>query len=63
MGTSQSGRFIRTMLLIGFNQNETGSGKAFDAALPHIGGGLLGLNIRFGGARRAIIFAVRRPRW
>ena len=63
MGTSQSGRFIRTMLLLGFNQNETGSGKAFDAALPHIGGGLLGLNIRFGGARRAIIFAVRRPCW
>ena len=48
MGTSQSGRFIRTMLLLGFNQNETGSGKAFDAALPHIGGGLLALNIRFG---------------
>ena len=52
MGTSQSGRFIRTMLLLGFNQNETGSGKVFDAALPHIGGGLLGLNIRFGAPGR-----------
>ncbi len=52
MGTSQSGRFIRTMLLLGFNRNETGSGKAFDAALPHIGGGLLGLNIRFGAPGR-----------
>lgn len=47
MGTSQSGRMIRTMLLLGFNQAETG-GRAFDAALPHIGGGLLGLNLRFG---------------
>ena len=46
MGTSQSGRFIRTMLLLGFNQAE-GGGRAFDAALPHIGGGLLSLNIRF----------------
>ena len=47
MGTSQSGRMIRTLLLLGMNQSETG-GRAFDAALPHIGGGLLGLNIRFG---------------
>jgi Alpha/beta hydrolase domain len=47
MGTSQSGRMIRTMLLLGLNRTETG-GRAFDAALPHIGGGLLGLNIRFG---------------
>lgn len=47
MGTSQSGRFIRTMLLLGFNQNENGAGKVFDAAMPHIGGGLLALNIRF----------------
>jgi hypothetical protein len=47
MGSSQSGRMIRTMLLLGFNQSETG-GRVFDAALPHIGGGLLGLNIRFG---------------
>jgi hypothetical protein len=46
MGTSQSGRMIRTMLLLGLNQAETG-GRAFDAALPHIGGGLLALNIRF----------------
>ena len=52
MGTSQSGRFIRTMLLLGFNQAETRAGQAFDAALPHIGGGLLGLNIRFGAPGR-----------
>ncbi len=51
MGTSQSGRFIRTMLLLGMNKAETG-GKAFDAALPHIGGGLLGLNVRFGAPGR-----------
>ncbi len=47
MGSSQSGRMIRTMLLLGFNKAETG-GRAFDAALPHIGGGLLALNVRFG---------------
>ncbi len=46
-GSSQSGRMIRTLLHLGLNQAE-GGGRAFDAALPHIGGGLLGLNIRFG---------------
>jgi len=51
-GTSQSGRFVRTMLLLGFNRNESGAGKAFDAALPHIGGGLLPLNVRFGAPGR-----------
>ena len=38
---------IRTLLHLGLNQAE-GGGRAFDAALPHIGGGLLGLNVRFG---------------
>ena len=47
MGTSQSGRMIRTLLLLGLNRAE-GGGRAFDAALPHIGGGLLAVNIRFG---------------
>jgi hypothetical protein len=46
MGTSQSGRFIRTMLLLGLNKGEDGR-KVFDAALPHIGGGLLNINTRF----------------
>lgn len=45
-GTSQSGRFVRTLLLLGFNQSETGA-RVFDAAMPHIGGGLIALNIRF----------------
>ena len=39
-GSSQSGRMIRTLLLLGLNRAE-GGGRAFDAALPHIGGGLL----------------------
>lgn len=47
MGTSQSGRMIRTMLHLGLNRAESG-GRAFDAALPHIGGGMLAINIRFG---------------
>jgi hypothetical protein len=46
-GTSQSGRFVRTVLLLGFNEAETGGARVFDAALPHIGGGLIALNIRF----------------
>lgn len=46
MGTSQSGRFTRTVILLGFNQGEDGR-QVFDAALPHIGGGLISLNIRF----------------
>ena len=37
MGTSQSGRMIRTLLRLGLNRAETG-GRVFDAALPHIGG-------------------------
>jgi hypothetical protein len=47
MGSSQSGRMIRTLLLLGLNRAE-GGGRAFDAALPHIGGGVLAVNIRFG---------------
>lgn len=46
MGTSQSGRFVRTVIMLGFNQAETG-GRVFDAAMPHIGGGMIALNIRF----------------
>jgi hypothetical protein len=38
-GSSQSGRFIRTFLLLGFNKAE-GGGRVFDGAIPHIGGGL-----------------------
>lgn len=52
MGTSQSGRMIRTFLLLGFNKSEDGK-QVFDAALPHIGGGLLPLNLRFAQPGRA----------
>ncbi len=52
MGSSQSGRMIRTFLHLGFNKAETG-GKAFDAMLPHIGGGLLPLSVRFAQPGRA----------
>ena len=47
MGSSQSGRFIRTMIHLGFNADESGR-IVFDGALPHIGGGLIPLNVRFG---------------
>jgi hypothetical protein len=40
IGTSQSGRMIRSFLHLGFNQDEAGT-RVFDGALPHIGGGLM----------------------
>jgi Alpha/beta hydrolase domain len=46
MGTSQSGRFIRSFIQLGFNADEEGR-IAFEGAYPHIGGGLISLNIRF----------------
>jgi hypothetical protein len=46
MGTSQSGRFIRSFVHLGFNADEKGR-IAFDGAYPHIGGGLISLNVRF----------------
>ena len=52
MGTSQSGRFIRSMVALGFNQGEDGK-QVFDGALPHIGGGLMPLNLRFSQPGRA----------
>ena len=51
-GTSQSGRMARTFLLLGFNRGEDGR-AVFDGAYPHIGGGLIALNIRFGQPVRA----------
>lgn len=53
MGSSQSGRFIRSLIHMGFNQDEKGK-VVFDGALPHIGGGLIPLNVRFGQPGRAI---------
>jgi hypothetical protein len=53
MGSSQSGRFIRSLIHLGFNRDEQGK-TVFDGALPHIGGGLMPLNIRFGQPGRAI---------
>ena len=52
LGTSQSGRFIRSYLHLGFNRDEQGR-AAFDGAKPHIGGGLMPLNVRFGHPGRA----------
>ncbi|MGB9369599.1 MAG: alpha/beta hydrolase domain-containing protein [Xanthobacteraceae bacterium] len=52
MGTSQSGRYIRSFLQLGFNQDED-SRQAFEGAYPHIGGGLMPLNVRFGQPGRA----------
>ena len=52
MGSSQSGRFIRSLIHLGFNKDETGK-IVFEGALPHIGGGLMPLNVRFGQPGRA----------
>jgi hypothetical protein len=51
-GSSQSGRMIRSFLALGFNEGESGH-RVFDGAYPHIGGGLMPLNIRFGQPLRA----------
>ena len=51
-GSSQSGRMIRSFLALGFNEDETGR-RVFDGAYPHIGGGLMPLNVRFGQPVRA----------
>ncbi|MBM3524114.1 MAG: hypothetical protein FJX57_14265 [Alphaproteobacteria bacterium] len=51
-GSSQSGRMIRSFIHLGFNHAE-GGGRAFDGAFPHIGGGLMPLNVRFGQPGRA----------
>ena len=51
-GSSQSGRMIRSFLALGFNADETGR-RVFDGAYPHIGGGLMPLNVRFGQPARA----------
>lgn len=51
-GQSQSGRFIRSLIALGFNKGEDGR-QVFDGAMPHIGGGLMPLNIRFSQPGRA----------
>jgi hypothetical protein len=47
MGVSQSGRFLRTFLYYGFNQDEKGR-RVFDALMPHVAGAGRGsFNYRF----------------
>ena len=46
-GRSQSGRFLRTFLHLGFNQDEAGR-QVHDGAWPIIAPGRLPLNVRFG---------------
>jgi hypothetical protein len=46
-GVSQSGRFLRNFVYLGFNVDESG-GKVFDGLMPHVAGGGLGFyNHRF----------------
>jgi hypothetical protein len=45
-GSTQGGRMIRTLLLLGFNKDEAGA-RVFDGALPYGGAGLQTLNVRF----------------
>ena len=47
-GVSQSGRFLRQMMLMGLDENEDGR-MVFDAVLPNVAGGRRGeFNLRFG---------------
>ena len=52
MGSSQSGRYVRSFIHLGFNRDEDGR-IVFEGAFPHIGGGLMPLNVRFGQPGRA----------
>jgi hypothetical protein len=52
MGTSQSGRNMRTFLHLGFNADERGR-TVFEGAFPHIGGGRAQFNSRFSQPGRA----------
>jgi hypothetical protein len=52
LGSSQSGRMIRTMIHLGFNRGDDGA-RVYEGAYPHIGGGLMPLNVRFGQPGRA----------
>ena len=45
-GSSQSGRYIRTFINLGFNQDESGQ-IVWDGAIPHIAAGQMPLNVRF----------------
>src|SRR5207249_3779890 len=48
VGTSQSGRFLRTFLYYGFNADENGK-QVFDGVMAHVAGAGRGsFNIRFG---------------
>lgn len=51
-GTSQSGRNMRMFLHLGFNRDEAGQ-RAYDGMIPHIGGGMAAMNIRFAHPGRA----------
>lgn len=51
-GTSQSGRNMRLFVHLGFNRDEAGR-RAYDGMLPHVGGGLAAMNIRFAHPGRA----------
>lgn len=46
-GTSQSGRYVRTFLDLGFNEDESGA-RVFDGMNPHVAAALMPLNVRFG---------------
>jgi hypothetical protein len=47
-GVSQSGRFLRDFLYLGFNQDERGR-MVFDGLMPHVAGGRrMATNVRFG---------------
>ncbi|WLE96150.1 MAG: alpha/beta hydrolase domain-containing protein [Candidatus Electrothrix communis] len=46
-GTSQSGRFVRSFIDLGFNEDEQGM-MVFEGANPHIAPGRIPINVRFG---------------
>lgn len=57
-GSSQSGRFLREMIYLGFNEDEAGL-IALDGIIAHVAGGMRGeFNLRFGQPSKDVCFII-----
>ncbi|MEE2885144.1 MAG: alpha/beta hydrolase domain-containing protein [Chloroflexota bacterium] len=57
-GSSQSGRFLREMIYLGFNEDESGL-IALDGIIAHVAGGMRGeFNLRFGQPSKDVCFII-----
>ena len=57
-GSSQSGRFLRTYIYYGMNNDEKGR-MALDGIIPHVAGGMRGeFNLRFGQPSKDVCYII-----